>query len=77
MDTTKIIVQLKRSLPAVFGRSSIDQLFPGIIKSKTQANIDSAGNGPPSYKHGRNVFYEKDSYLEWLSKRITTNISVE
>ena len=67
----KVIEHLRKSLPATFGRSAINDLFPGIITSKTQANIDSSGDGPPSFKINRTVCYERDSYLEWLSLKRT------
>lgn len=47
-----IIQKLQSSLPVVFSRSEIERLMPGIINSKTLANIDSAGDGPPYYKWG-------------------------
>ncbi len=65
-----LIEQLKRDFPPVFGRTAVDKLLPGILTSKTLANLDSAGLGPKSYKHGRKVFYEKNEFLDWLSHRV-------
>ena len=59
-----------KSLPPAFGRSEIEVLLPGIISSKTLANLESMGSGPPSYRNGRRVFYERGSFLTWLSTRI-------
>lgn len=59
------------NLPPAFGRTSIDQLFPGIITSKTIANLDSLGLGPKGrYTQGRKVLYEKEAFLDWLRDRI-------
>ena len=66
-----LIQHLSKGLPQAFGRSAIEKLLPGIISSKTLANLDSAGLGPPSYKCGRKVIYEKGAFLEWLNKRIS------
>ena len=71
MEQLTIIEKLEESLPVVFGRTEVEKLLPGIINSKTLANLDSAGEGPATYyKQGRKVFYERDSFLEWLSGRI-------
>ena len=72
-----LLVFLSEQLPPVFGRSCIDGLFPGVISSKSQANIDSAGEGPPAFRHGRLIFYNRDSYLEWLRKRIKSIIHIK
>lgn len=70
-EEKNIIEQLEAKLPAAFGRSAIENLLPGIISSKTLANLDSAGTGPPYYKLGRKVFYEKESFLKWFMQRVT------
>ncbi|NTW88585.1 MAG: hypothetical protein HGB26_05565 [Desulfobulbaceae bacterium] len=71
MEQQTIIEKLEISLPDVFGRTEVERLLPGIINSKTLANLDSAGKGPSVYyKHGRKVVYEKEAFLQWLSKRI-------
>jgi hypothetical protein len=40
------------------------------VDPKTLANLSSQGTGPPSYRHGRTVIYNRDSFLEWLRKRV-------
>ena len=65
-----LILYLRNQLPSVFGRSKIDLFFPGVMSSKTQANLDSSGKGPPSFRHGRLIFYNRDLYLDWLKNRI-------
>jgi hypothetical protein len=44
----------------------IEKLMPGVISSKTLANLHSLGVGPASFKMGRKVFYERDAFVEWL-----------
>jgi hypothetical protein len=53
-------------LPIIFGRKAIEELMPGIISSKSLSNLHSLGKGPPFFKIGRRVFYEKDSYIAWF-----------
>ncbi len=71
MEQQTIIEKLEETLPVVFGRTEVEKLLPGIINSKTLANLDSAGTGPATYyKQGRKVFYERETFLEWLGKRV-------
>ena len=65
-----LIEQLRADLPIVFARKEIERLLPGVISSKTLANYSSQGIGPPSYRHGRTVIYEREAFLNWLSKRV-------
>ena len=57
-------------LPPVFGRQAIEQLLPGIISSKTLANLHSLGLGPKCYKLGRNVFYDRETFVSWLLEQL-------
>ena len=66
----ELMEKLHQDLPAAFGRTAVEKLLPGIITSKTLANLGSAGLGPNSYRHGKKVFYEKDAFLDWLSQRV-------
>ena len=69
-DNYDLIEKLKNELPIVFARKEIERLLPGLISSKTLANLSSQGKGPPSYRHGRTVIYNRDTFLNWLSKRV-------
>ena len=69
-QNNELMKKLQHDLPPAFGRMAVDKLLPGIITSKTMANLDSAGLGPKSYKCGRKVFYQKDAFLDWLSRRV-------
>jgi len=64
-----IIEKLNNSLPAVFVRTEIDKLLPGIINSKTLANLSCSGKGPQFYKIGRKCVYERETFLAWLGKK--------
>jgi len=57
---------LSEQLPNVFGRRAVNDLLPGIISSKTLANLDSQGKGPEKIKAGRTVIYKKDTFVPWL-----------
>lgn len=70
MREPDIIEQLRQQLPVAFGRTEVEKLLPGFISSKTLANLSSYGEGPPYYHHGRKVVYEKEGFLNWLSKRM-------
>jgi len=65
-----LIEKLKEELPLVFARKEIDRLLPGLISSKSLANLSSQGKGPPSYHHGRTVIYDRDDFLQWLGERV-------
>ena len=44
---TKTIDNLRRELPAVFGRQAVGKLIPGIISEKSLANLAVNDEGPP------------------------------
>lgn len=70
MEPHELIEQMRTNLPVAFGRQSIDHLLPGVLTSKTLANMSSKGEGPPFFRQGRKVMYERDTFLEWLHQRI-------
>ncbi len=71
METScDLIEQLRANLPIAFARKEIDRLLPGVISPKTLANLSSQGVGPPAFHQGRTVIYNRDDFLNWLSKRI-------
>jgi len=72
ITTSDLFSQLKEELPVAFGRTAVDQLLPGIISSKTLANLDSQGLGPKNrYTQGRKVFYRREEFIEFLMERTT------
>jgi hypothetical protein len=68
---------LKAALPPVFGRPKIDNLLPGILSSKTLANLESQGEGPPSFLSGRRRFYARDSFIIWFVSRMQQGQDLE
>ena len=65
---SNILKSLEKSLPAVFGRSAVSQLMPGVIAPGTLANLDSQHQGPPCHRARGKVIYEKTSFLAWLAE---------
>lgn len=61
---------LTEKLPPVFSRRFVEEITGGLIKRYTLSNMDSKGEGPPSFKLGNKVGYEKQSFLEWITKRV-------
>ena len=65
------------ALPVVFGRSVIEKLMPGVISSKTLANLQWLGKGPAYFKRGaksitkdphrfkENLLRERTQILGW------------
>lgn len=66
---TELLTNLE--FPALFPRVAVGRLTAGIIHPKTMANLDSLGLGPSKrWRVGRRVFYERDSFIEWLAGRV-------
>ncbi len=77
MSACFIIDALSNSLPAVFGRSAISKLMPGVIAPGTLANLASQKKGPPcTFARGK-VLYERDSFLAWLKGWLDSNSAGE
>lgn len=53
----------------IVARTEIEVFTGGMMNEKYQANLDSAGKGPESFRSGRKVFYHVKTYVEWFSKR--------
>lgn len=67
---TKTIDNLRRELPAVFGRQAVGKLIPGIISEKSLANLAVNDEGPPYKVVRRRVCYERGSFLDWLENQV-------
>ena len=53
-------------------RSELSRFSGGLLNSKTLANLDSAGIGPPGrVRIGRKVAYTVSGLIEWLESRAT------
>ncbi len=58
--------------PPVVPRHKIPEFSGHTISSKTIANLDSKGEGPPSFKMGRTRVYPKADLLKWFKNRMST-----
>lgn len=70
LNKSLIIKQLSQELPAIFGRTAVPRLLPGVYEYQTLCNLESEGDGPPFTKIGKKICYERDSFLQWLGDRI-------
>jgi hypothetical protein len=53
-------------------REKVGDFTGGIIHPRTQANLDSLGDGPPEkIRLGRKIAYPVRSYIKWLNERMT------
>jgi len=56
---------------AIVARTAVDRFTGGLISSKSLANADSAGEGPPRLKIGGKVAYRAVDLVSWLQERCT------
>ena len=73
MSVEKIEKLLFGQLKPVFGRKAVNGLLPGIISSKTLANLDSLGRGPEAIKAGRSILYTRETFIPWLMAHLKLN----
>ena len=66
-----IIESLHQNLPPVFNRRTVQIALGHIISARTLANLDYQKKGPPKKYLGKTVIYERDSFLTWLSPRLS------
>ena len=65
------IENLRKVLPPLITRKSVERHLGGLISARTLANLDSTGKGPYGrVRLGRNVGYSKDEFLSWLADRL-------
>ncbi|MFQ5328718.1 MAG: hypothetical protein ACE5D4_01870 [Thermodesulfobacteriota bacterium] len=53
----------------IVARGDVKEFSGGVLNSKTLANLDSIGEGPPRGRMGRKVFYEVAALCQWMEKR--------
>jgi hypothetical protein len=58
-------------------RTKVGEFTGGLISSKTMANLDSLGQGPPRISCGRKTGYPKSSFCTWLKSRCVVRCSKE
>lgn len=69
-NASVIIEVLERELPPIFSRKFVEKATGGLIKRHNLSNLDSKGEGPPSFRVGRKVGYEKQAFIKWITQRI-------
>ena len=67
----QIFQQMLDKWPAqIVARTEVPTFTGGMMTEKYQANLDSAGLGPPGrIRCGRKIIYNVRSYVEWLAGR--------
>ena len=70
MKCNALINKLRADLPLCFTRAQVSSLTGGWINPKTLANLDSLKKGPPRFRTGRVVVYEREAFLDWLEGRM-------
>lgn len=63
------LIDLADKLPPIISRSHVEKFLGGVISSKSLANLDSLGEGPPRIKVSGRVAYRTEELLTWLSTR--------
>jgi len=71
MERNELILELEKSLPAVFAELAVPELIPGIMSHRTLKNLRCKGKGPRCFKVGRRILYRKTDFLDWLSQRLS------
>lgn len=74
MDRQQLLKTLERDLPPSFSRTSVPNFMPGLISSGHLANLSGRGQGPDFIRVGKQVMFEKYSFLEWLDKYLADRI---
>jgi hypothetical protein len=72
MEKEDVFDEMKSRWPsAIIARSEVANFTGGLLKSRTLANLDSRGNGPPGrQKMGdRGVFYRVEDLVSWMRER--------
>lgn len=64
------ISALRDMLPRIFARHTLTDITGGLINSRTIANKQSKGEGPPAVKFKGRVGFERESFLHWLEQSI-------
>ena len=76
MATEISLAVLAENWPSgIVARDEVHRFTGGLISPKTQANLDSIGDGPEdAIRIGRKVVYPVKSYIKWLESRATPRI---
>jgi hypothetical protein len=71
MSTKINLAFMKDKWPSeIVAREEVGRFTGGVMTPKTQANLDSVGEGPTEViRIGRKVAYPLTSYIKWLESR--------
>jgi hypothetical protein len=58
----------------IVARGQIERFSGGLLTSKSMANLDSLGLGPPRGRLGRKVFYDVVELCRWMQQRAEDRI---
>lgn len=70
-DSSFFISAVAKMLPPVFARHKLTELTGGLVNSRTISNLQSKKEGPPAVKYKGRIGLEKETFIAWLSTRIT------
>ena len=70
MERNELILELEKSLPAVFAEMKVSELIPGLVNHRSLKNLRCQGRGPRCFKVGRRVMYRRSDFLAWLESRL-------
>ena len=70
-----LITRLRAEMPPAFTRKVACQLLGGLYSPGTLANLDSSGEGPKGIRAGKAVLYERETFLAWLQKRMSMEVT--
>jgi len=65
-EIERFLSAMENILPDVFARHALTNLSGGLINSRTIANKNSLGHGPPFIRSSKVIGFEKSSFLKWL-----------
>jgi len=62
--------ELAKKWPApIVARTEVGRFSGGLLNSRTLANMDCQGTGPPYKKMGKKVFYATEDLVTWMTER--------
>lgn len=62
----EIIEVLRGKLPDFFPRSRIEELTNGLLSKGWMYNLERANKGPRAHRMGRQIYYMRDEFVDWL-----------
>jgi hypothetical protein len=66
MQSEALREKMERALPPFFTRQTAALLLGGLVSVGGLANLDCSGKGPPTFRLGKRIAYERASFVSWL-----------